>query len=228
MPIFNVAERFTLGSSALLLYPQKSCACTTILFTALKYPQWAVWAGNITYVPTLLGDACVSLSQHRLRGADEGHRHCTLHCLQKDMPFLFGGGLVSLPVGTSETTTLLGFPLCQRVVTFPFCFSNATNSSGKHFLPPASGLGGSSDVEVASLELFFFDPATLEFVLAILGLFLCMLRLVLSPTPTDKMASTPSPSPLASFSEGYFISFGYPWHEVKIWYFNWLYPKWIA
>ncbi len=47
-------------------------------------------------------------------------------------------------------------------------------------------------MEVAALELFFFDPATLDFVLAILGLFLCMLRLVISPTPTDKKASTPS------------------------------------
>jgi hypothetical protein len=50
------------------------------------------------------------------------------------------------------------------------------------------------------------DPATLDFVLAVLGLFLCMLRLVLSPTPTDKLASTPSPSPLASFSEGFYLA----------------------
>jgi hypothetical protein len=112
-----------------------------------------------------------------------------LHILQKDTPFLLGGGPVSLPVGTSEMTTLLGFPLCQRVMTFPFCFSNATNCSGGHFLPPASGLGGSSDMEVAALEVFFFDPATLDFVLAILGLFLCILRLVLLPKPTDEMAS---------------------------------------
>jgi hypothetical protein len=53
-------------------------------------------------------------------------------------------------------------------------------------------------VEVAFLEVFFFDPATLDFVLAIVRLFLCMIRLVLSPTPTDKMFSKPSPSPLAS------------------------------
>jgi hypothetical protein len=63
---------------------------------------------------------------------------------------------------------------------------------------------GFSDVEVAALEVFFFDPATLDFVLAIIGLLLCMLRLVLSsPTPNDKMVSKPSPSPLASFSEGF-------------------------
>jgi hypothetical protein len=60
-------------------------------------------------------------------------------------------------------------------------------------------------MEVAALEVFFFDPAILDFVLAVLGLFICMLRLVLSPTPTDKMASKPSPSPLASFSEGFFV-----------------------
>jgi hypothetical protein len=88
--------------------------------------------------------------------------------LQKDTPFLLGGWPVSLPVETSETTPFLGFPLCQRVVTFPFCFSYATNSSGGHFLLPASGLGGSSDVEVAALELFFLDPATLDFVLTVL------------------------------------------------------------
>jgi hypothetical protein len=59
-------------------------------------------------------------------------------------------------------------------------------------------------VEVAALEVFFFDPATLDFVLAVVRLFLYMLRLVLSRTPpTDKMVSTPSPSPLASFSEGF-------------------------
>ncbi len=194
--MFNVAERLTLGSSELLLYLQKSCACTTILFTALKNPLWTVSAGKTTYSPTLLSGTCVSLSQHRLCGADEGQRHCTLHCLRKDTPFLLVGGPVSLPVGTSETTTLLGFPLCQRVVTFPFCFYNATNCSGGQFLPPDSGLGGSSDVEVAALEVFFFDPATLDFILAVVGLFLCMLRLVLSPTLTDKMASKPSPSPL--------------------------------
>jgi hypothetical protein len=51
-------------------------------------------------------------------------------------------------------------------VTFPFCFSNATNCSGGHFLLSNSGLGGSSDVEAAALEVFFFDPATLDFVLA--------------------------------------------------------------
>jgi hypothetical protein len=58
-------------------------------------------------------------------------------------------------------------------------------------------------VEVAALELFFLDPATLDFVLANLGLFLCMIRLVLSLTPTGEMDSKPSPSPLASFSEGF-------------------------
>jgi hypothetical protein len=61
-------------------------------------------------------------------------------------------------------------------------------------------------VEVAALELFVLDPATLDFVLAILGLFVYMLRLVLSLTLTDKMASKPSPSPLASFSEGVFLA----------------------
>jgi hypothetical protein len=68
-------------------------------------------------------------------------------------------------------------------------------------------MGGSFDVEGATLEVFFFDPATLDFVLAVIGLFLCMLRLVLSPTPTDKMVSKPSPSPLATFSEGFFPFF---------------------
>jgi hypothetical protein len=67
------------------------------------------------------------------------------------------------------------------------------------FLPSDSGMGGSSDVESAALEVFFFDPATLDFVLAFIGLFLFMLRLVLSLTPTDKIASKPSPSPLAFF-----------------------------
>jgi hypothetical protein len=70
---------------------------------------------------------------------------------------------------------------------------------------PDSGLGGSSDVEVVALEVFFFDPPTLDFVLVVIGLFICMLRLVLSPTTTDKMASKPSPSPLPSFSEGFFL-----------------------
>jgi hypothetical protein len=60
-------------------------------------------------------------------------------------------------------------------------------------------MGGSSDVESAALEVFFFDPATLDLVLASVGLFLFMLRLVLSPTPTDKMASKSSPSPLDFF-----------------------------
>jgi hypothetical protein len=151
----------------------------------------------------LLSDTCVSLSQHRLRGADKGQKHCTLHCLQKDTPFLLGGGPVSLPVGTSEMTTLLGFPLCQRVVTFPFCFSNTINSLDGHFLPPASELVGSYDVEVTALELSLLDPATLGFVLVVLGVFLCMLRLVLSLTPTEEMASKPSSSPLASLSEGF-------------------------
>jgi hypothetical protein len=143
--------------------------------------------------------------QHNLHGLDEGQMHCTSHCLQNDTPFSLGGGPVSLPVGTSEKTTLLGSPLCQRVVTFPFCFSSATNCLGGYFLPPESGLGRSSDVEVAALEVFFFDPATLDFVLVVIGLFLCMLRLVLLPTLTDKMASKPSPSPLASFSEVFFL-----------------------
>jgi hypothetical protein len=108
----------------------------------------------------LLSDTCASLSQHGFHGADKGQTHCAPHCLQKDMPFLLGGGPVSLPVGTSATTTLLGFPLCQRVVTVPFCCSNATNCSGGCFLPTDSGMGGSSDVEVAALEVSFFDPAT--------------------------------------------------------------------
>jgi hypothetical protein len=84
-------------------------------------------------------------------------------------------------------------------------------------------MGGSSDVEGAALEAFFFDPATLDFVLAVIELFLCMLRLVLSPTPTDKMVSKPSPSPPATFSEGFFplfLSLGYPWHDVSIGEFN--------
>jgi hypothetical protein len=101
--------------------------------------------------------------------------------------------------------TLICIQKTQRVVTFPFCFSNAANCSGGHFLLPDSRLGGSSDVEVAALEVLFFDPTTLDFVFAIVGLFLCMLRLVLSPTPTYKMALKPSPSPLASFSEGFFL-----------------------
>jgi hypothetical protein len=175
-----------------------------ILFTALKNPQWMVSAKNTTYSPMLLSDTYVSLSQHGLSGVDKGQRHCTPHCLRKDTPVLLGGCPVALPVGTSVTTALLGFTLHQRVVTFPFCCSNATNCSSGCFLPPDSGLGGSSDVEVAALEVIFFDPSTLDFVLAVVGLFLCMLRLVLSPTLTDKMVSKPSPSPLASFSEGFF------------------------
>ncbi len=83
----------------------------------------------------------------------------------------------------------LRFPPLPKSSDLPFCFSNATKCSGGHFLPPDSGLGGSSDGEVAALEVFFFDPATSDFVLAIVGLILCMLRLVLSLTPTDKMAS---------------------------------------
>jgi hypothetical protein len=51
-------------------------------------------------------------------------------------------------------------------------------------------------VKAAASEVFFFDPATLDFALAFVGLFLFMLRLVLSPTPTDEMASKPSLSPL--------------------------------
>jgi hypothetical protein len=50
-----------------------------------------------------------------------------------------------------------------------------------------------------------------------------MLRVVLSPTPTDEMVSKPSPSPLASFSEGFFplfLSLGYLWHDVSIGEFN--------
>jgi hypothetical protein len=132
-----------------------------------------VSAGKTTYSPMLLSDTSVSLSQHGLRGADEGQMHCALHCFRKDTPFLVDGGPVSLPVGTSVTTTLLGLHLGQRVVTVPFCFSNATNCSGGCFLPTDSGMGGSSDVEGGALEVFFFDPATLDFVLAIIGLFLC-------------------------------------------------------
>jgi hypothetical protein len=88
----------------------------------------------------------------------------------------------------------------------PFLFIQRYQCSGGHFLSSDSGLGGSSDVEAAALEAFFFDPATLDFVLAFIELFRFMLRLVLSPTPTDKMASkpSPSPSPLASFSEDFF------------------------
>ncbi len=61
-------------------------------------------------------------------------------------------------------------------------------------------------MEVTALELFFLDPAILDFVLAVLGVYLCMLRLVLSLTATEEMASKPSPSPLASFSEGSFLA----------------------
>jgi hypothetical protein len=120
------------------------------------------------------------------------------------MPFSLGGGPVSLPVRASTMTTLLSFPLCQGVVTFPFGFSNATNSSGGRFLAPSSGLGGSSDVEVAALEVFFLDPAILDVIVAIFGLFFCRLRLVVSLTATDKMALKPSPQ--ASFSEGFFLA----------------------
>ncbi len=198
-----------------------------ILFTALKNPWCIVWAGNTTCSPTFLSDTYVSLSQHRLRGADKGQRHCTLHWLQKDTPFLLTVGLVSLPVWASETTTHLGFPLCQRVMTFPFSFSNATNSSDGRFLLPASGLGGCSDVEFAALELFFLDPATIDFILAVLVLFLCMLRLVLSLTPTEKMDSKPSPSPLASFSKGFFLGLdilGMLCQYESTIEGNWLYP----
>ena len=65
-------------------------------------------------------------------------------------------------------TTLFAFPLDQRVVTFCFGFSSSTNSSGGCFLAPTSGLGGSSDVEVAALEVFFFDPGTLDLSLPLL------------------------------------------------------------
>ncbi len=220
MPIFNVAERLTLGSSALLLYPQKSCACTTILFTALKKTWWTVSAGNTTYSPTLLSDTCVSISQHSLRGVEEGQRHCALHCLQKDTPFPLGGGPVSLPVGTSETTTLLGFPRCQRVVTFPFCFSNATNCSGGHFLPSDSGMQGSSDVESAVLEVFFFDPATLDFVLGF--------RWTLPfHAKTSTFTNTNWQNGLKTitiatsfFLWRFFLSFGYHCHDVSIGEFN--------
>ncbi len=191
-----------------------------ILFTAMKKPWWIVWAGNTTYSPMLLSDTCVSISQHRFRGVDKGWRYCTLHCLQKDTPLLLGGGPVSLPVGMSTMTALLGFSLCQRVVTFLFGFSDSTSSSGVQFLPPASGLGGSSDVEVAALELFFLDPATLDFFLAILGLFLPRLRLVLLLTPTEEMTSKPSPSPLVSFSESFFLALAILgmmcWYESSI------------
>ncbi len=112
----------TLGSSALLLYPQQSCACTMILFTTLKNPWWTVSAGNTTYLPMLLSDTCVSLSQYRLSGVDKGQRHCTPHCLRKDTPFSLGGGPVSLPVGTSETTHSLRFTPLPKTSDLPFLF----------------------------------------------------------------------------------------------------------
>ncbi len=59
-------------------------------------------------------------------------------------------------------------------------------------------------MEVAALELFFLDPAILVGVVAVLGLFFCRLRLVVSLTATDKKASKPSPP--TSFSEGFFLA----------------------
>jgi hypothetical protein len=61
-------------------------------------------------------------------------------------------------------------------------------------------------VEVAALELFFLDPANLDVVLAAFGLFFHRLKLLVSLTPTEETASKPSPSPLASFSEGFFLA----------------------
>ncbi len=203
MPIVKVSEQLTLGSLALLLYPQKSCAWTTILFTALKNPWWTVLTGNTTYSPTLFSDTCVSLSQLRLCGVDKEEMQLTLHCLWKDTPFSLDGGLVSLPLGRSTTTTLVAFPLDQRVVTFHFGFSYSINSSDGHFLALSPGLGGSSDVEVAALELFFLDPAILDLIVAFLWLFCCRLRLIVPLMATDETASKPS-SP-ASFFEGFFL-----------------------
>ncbi len=125
-------------------------------------------AGNTTYSPMLFSGTCVSLSQQLLRGVDEEEMQLTLHCLQKDTPFSLDGGPVSLLLGRSTTTTLFAFPLDQRVVTFCFSFSSSTNSSGGHFLAPSSGLGGSSDVEVDALELFFLDHAILDLIIAFL------------------------------------------------------------
>jgi hypothetical protein len=99
---------------------------------------------------------------------DKEEMQFSSHCLQKDMPFSLDGGPVSLPLGRLTTTTLLAFPLDQKVVTFHFGFSTSTNSSGGGFLAPSSGLGESSDVKVAALELFFLDPAILDFIDAIL------------------------------------------------------------
>ncbi len=223
MPISNVAEWLTLASSALLLHPQKRCACTTIVFTTLKNPWWTVSAGNMTYSPTLLSDTCVSLSQHRLRGADKGQRHCTPHCLQKDTPFLLGGGPVSLPVGTSETTTLLGFPLCQRVVAFPFCFSNATNCSGGHFFTRlwAGRLLWCGSCSLRSLLLW---PSNLRFCPC------CHWTLHLH-AETSTFTNNNWQNGLKTititttfFLWRFFLSFGYPWYDAKIWELNWLYP----
>jgi hypothetical protein len=166
MPISKVSEQFTLGSLALLLYPQKSCVVTMFLLTALKKTQWTLLAGNATYSPSLFRDTCVSLSQHILQGVDKEEMQFLSHCLQKDTSFLLDGGPVSLSLGRSTTTTILAFPIDQKVVTF--CLGSFINSSGGHFLVPSSGLGGSSDVEVAVGELFFLDPAILDFTVALL------------------------------------------------------------
>jgi hypothetical protein len=133
---------------------------------------------------------------------DKEEMQFSLHYLQKNTPFSFDGGRASLPLGSSTmTTTLLCFPLDQRVVTIHFEFSAPTNSSGGHFLAPSSGLGGSSDVEIAALELFFLYPAILDFIVVIFSLFFCRLRLVVSLAATNNMALKPSPP--TSFSEGF-------------------------
>ncbi len=135
------------------------------------------------------------------------------HCLQKEMPFSLDGGPVSWPLGRLTTTTFLSFPLDKRVLIFCFDFSTSTNSSGGCFLAPSSGLGGSSDVVVAAVELFFLDLATLDFTVSLLWFLFGRLGLVVSLTATNKMTSMPSPP--TSFPEGFFLGFGCPRHYVS-------------
>jgi hypothetical protein len=100
---------------------------------------------------------------------DEDKMQFSLHCLQKDTPFSLNGGLVSWLLGRLTMTIFFSFPLDQRVVTFHFGFSTSTsNLSGVCFLVPSSGLGDSSDVEVAAIELFFLNPAILDFTVSLL------------------------------------------------------------
>jgi hypothetical protein len=117
------------------------------------------------------------------------------------MPFSLDGGPVSLPLRSLATTTFLAFSLYQRVVTFCFSFSSSINSSGGHFYVPSSGLGGSSDLVVAAVELWFLVPATLDVTVVLLGFFFGWLGLVVSLMTTNKMDSKPSPP--TPFSQGF-------------------------